>query len=151
MHIAPTRRAILATGAGLVSFALARPARATPDEMTAAVREFTGGAGARAGRVRMEVAPLVENGNAVPLTLRVVSAMTAADHVRRLAVFNEKNPRPGCAVFYLGPRAGRAVVSTRLRLATSQTLTAIAEMSDGSFWSDSAEVVVTIAACTEDL
>ena len=151
MHIDPTRRAILATGAGLVSFALARPARATPDEMAAAVRDFTGGAAVRPGRVRMEVAPLVENGNAVPLTLRVASAMTAADHVRRLAVFNEKNPQPGCAVFYLGPRAGRAVVSTRLRLATSQTLTAIAEMGDGSYWSDSAEVVVTIAACTEDL
>ena len=151
MHIDPIRRAILATGAGLFSLALARPARATPDEVHAAIRDFSGGAEVRAGRVRMEVAPLVENGNAVPLTLRVVSAMPAAEHVRRLAVFNEKNPQANGAVFYLGPRAGRAVVSTRLRLATSQTLTAIAEMSDGSYWSDSAEVVVTIAACTEDL
>ena len=151
MRASPTRRAVLSAGAGLTALALTRPARATPDEMAAALRAFTGGAEPRPGRVRIDVPPLVENGNAVPLTLRVVSAMTADDHVRRIAVFNEKNPQPNGAVFYLGPRAGRAVVSTRLRLATSQTLTAVAEMSDGSFWSDSAEVVVTIAACTEDL
>ena len=145
----PTRRTILASS--LSALALSRPARATPGEMQAAIRDFTGGAQVRQGRVTIEVPPLVENGNAVPVTLRVESPMTPSDHVTALALFNEKNPQAGVAVFHLGPRSGRAVVSTRVRLATSQTLTAVARMSDGSFWSDTAEVVVTIAACTEDL
>jgi sulfur-oxidizing protein SoxY len=65
-------------------------------------------------------------------------------------VFNEKNPQPNVAVFHLGPRAGRASVSTRMRLATSQNLIAVAELSDGTFWSDKVEVIVTLAACVED-
>jgi sulfur-oxidizing protein SoxY len=77
--------------------------------------------------------------------------MSAADHVRRIGLFNEKNPQADVAVFHLGPRGGRARVSTRIRLATSQTVIAIAEMSDGSFWSSKASVIVTLAACIEDL
>jgi sulfur-oxidizing protein SoxY len=96
------------------------------------------------------VPPLVENGNVVPLTVMVDSPMSEADHVKTIAVFNEKNPQPNVAVFHLGPRCGRGNVATRLRLANSQKLTAIAEMSDGTFWSDSADVIVTLAACTEE-
>ena len=77
--------------------------------------------------------------------------MTAADHVRRIALFNDKNPQPDVAVFHLGPRAGRAQVATRIRLATSQTIAAVAELSDGSFWSAEADVIVTLAACIEEL
>jgi sulfur-oxidizing protein SoxY len=94
---------------------------------------------------------LVENGNAVGVTLDVESPMRADDHVRRIALFNEKNPQADIAVFHLGPRAGRARVATRIRLATSQTVMAVAEMSDGSFWSSKASVIVTLAACIEDL
>jgi sulfur-oxidizing protein SoxY len=75
--------------------------------------------------------------------------MTQADYVKTIHVFTEKNPQPWVASFHLGPRAGRAVVSTRIRLADSQTVTAIAEMSDGSFWSQDVNVIVTLAACTE--
>mgnify|MGYP006200646509 CR=1 FL=1 len=89
------------------------------------------------GRVRFEIPPLVENGNAVGVTITVESPMTEADHVKRIALFNEKNPQADMAVFHLGPRAGRAAVSTRVRLATSQTVVALAEMSDGSVWSTS--------------
>ncbi len=71
----------------------------------------------------------------MPLTVAVESPMTAADHVKAIAVFNEKNPQPHVALFHLGPRSGRARVATRIRLANSQKLVAIAEMSDGSFWS----------------
>ena len=77
--------------------------------------------------------------------------MTAADHVKAIAIFNEKNPQPHVAVFHLGPRAGKASVATRIRLADSQKVVAIAEMSDGSCWSDTQDVIVTIAACLEDL
>jgi sulfur-oxidizing protein SoxY len=122
--------------------------RPTLDE---AIRSFTGGAALREGRVKFEISPLVENGNAVPVSIEVDSLMTDADHVRRIALFNEKNPQADIVVFQLGPRSGRARVSTRIRLATSQTVVALAETSDGAFWSAKANVIVTLAACIEDI
>jgi sulfur-oxidizing protein SoxY len=113
------------------------------------VAAFAGGAEVRPGRVRLEVARLVDNGNTVPITVEVDSPMSATDHVLALAVFNERNPERDVVRFALGPRAGRARVSTRVRLATSQKLVAVAKMSDGSFWSDAVDVVVTLAACIE--
>jgi sulfur-oxidizing protein SoxY len=77
--------------------------------------------------------------------------MTEADYVKAIHVFNEKNPQPNVLSIRLGPRAGKAAISSRIRLADSQTVTAIAEMSDGSFWSDEADVVVTLAACVEGI
>jgi sulfur-oxidizing protein SoxY len=85
------------------------------------------------------------------MTVSVDSPMTEADHVKAIHVFNEKNPQPNVLSVRLGPRAGKAAISSRIRLADSQTVTAIAEMSDGSFWSDEADVVVTLAACVEGI
>ncbi|WP_428032916.1 SoxY-related AACIE arm protein [Ancylobacter sp.] len=125
--------------------ALARPS------LQEAVAGFTAGAPVQAGRVKLTVPPLVENGNAVGVTVEVDSPMTQAAHVRRIGLFNEKNPQADIAVFQLGPRNGRARIATRIRLATSQTLLAVAELSDGSYWSSEANVIVTLAACIEDL
>lgn len=124
-------------------------ARATAGSLDAALRTFSGGLVAQTGRVELLISPLVENGNAVPVTLRADSPMTAAQHVRRLALFTERNPQPDVAVFHLGLLSGRAEVSTRIRLATSQTLVALAEFSDGSLWQQRLEVLVTLAACIE--
>jgi sulfur-oxidizing protein SoxY len=118
--------------------------------MDDAIRKVVGAATVNPGRVKLDLPPLIENGNAVPLTVDVTSPMTGADHVRAIHVFTQKNPQPNVASFYLGPRAGRARVATRVRLADSQTVVAICELSDGSFWSDSADIVVTLAACLED-
>ena len=101
------------------------------------------------GKVKLELPPIVENGNTVSLTGSVESPMTGADHVVSIHIFNQKNPQPYVAAFKLGPRAGKARVATRIRLADSQRVVAIARLSDGSFWSDSADVIVTLAACTE--
>ena len=128
-----------------------RPVEATPETMAAAIRTVTGGAVVQSGKVKLDIPPLVENGNSVPMTVSVASPMTANDHVKSIHVFNEKNPQPNLGNFYLGPRAGRAQVSTRVRLADSQKITAIARLSDGSFWSVTADVVVTLAACTEEV
>jgi sulfur-oxidizing protein SoxY len=128
-----------------------RPVEATPETMAAAIRNVVGGAVIQNGKVRLEIPPLVENGNSVPMTVSVASPMTANDYVKSIYVFNEKNPQPNLGNFYLGPRAGRAQVSTRVRLADSQRITAIAKLSDGSFWSTTADVVVTLAACTEEV
>jgi sulfur-oxidizing protein SoxY len=134
---------------GLLAVALIRPGRATPEMMREAIREFAGEATIRPGRVTLDIPPLVENGNSVPLLVTVESPMTAANHVRAIAVFNEANPQPNVITAQLGPRAGRARLATRMRLGNTQRLTAIAALSDGSFWSDSAEVIVTLAACIE--
>ena len=145
-----TRRQVLIGAAGLaLAPLLPRAARATPEAAAAAMREIVGEAAVREGRVQVEIPPLAENGNSVPLMVKVDSPMTESDHVKSIHVFAEQNPLPNVAHFRLGPRAGRAQVSTRIRLASSQSVVAIAAMSDGSFWSGSAEVVITLAACIE--
>ena len=136
---------------GAAAAVLAAPARAERPALDEMVRRITGGAALRPGRVTLDVPPLVENGNAVPLAVAVDSPMSEADHVRAIHVVNEKNPQPQVISAVLGPRAGRARLATRIKLADSQKVAAIAEMSDGSFWGATAEVVVTIAACVEEV
>jgi sulfur-oxidizing protein SoxY len=155
-HKSSTRRHFLAVAGGAIGFLGAAPllnvrqAGATPASMAAAIREVVGEAPVRPGKVKLDLPPLVENGNTVPLTVTVDSPMTAASHVKRVHIFNEKNPEPNIVTIHLGPRAGRANISTRIRLADTQSVIAIAELSDGSFWSESVDVIVTIAACTEE-
>jgi sulfur-oxidizing protein SoxY len=125
------------------------PASATPESMRGAIRKVIGESSVKKGRVKIDLPPLIENGNAVSLTVAVESPMTVEDHVKAIHVFTEKNPQPNVISVQLGPRAGRATFSSRIRLADSQKVIAIAQMSDGSFWSDEIEVIVTLAACLE--
>jgi len=118
--------------------------------MRDAVRDAIGEAPVTKGKVKLDLPPIVENGNSVPCTVTVESPMTATDYVKAIHIFNEKNPQPNVISVKLGPRAGRAAFTTRIRLADSQTVTAIAEMSDGSCWSDDIDVIVTLAACIEE-
>jgi sulfur-oxidizing protein SoxY len=138
-------------GAAFVASIRLEPAQATPDSMKQAIRNVVGEAKINKGKVTIDVPVLVDNGNTVPLSIDVESPMTAADHVKAIHVFNELNPQPNVISAEFGPRAGRAKLSTRFRLADTQTVVAIAEMSDGSFWSASADVVVTLQACLETL
>ena len=115
-----------------------------------AIHAVTRGAPVRQGRVKLDVPPLVDNGNTVPISVTVDSPMTAADHVRVINVLTEKNPQPFVLTAHLGPRAGRASISMRGRIADTGNVIAIAEMSDGSFWADRVDVVVTLSACLED-
>lgn len=149
-----TRRDVLVAGlgAGLVAvLTKIEPAAATPATMQRAIRQVVGEAPVRRGKVTIEVPALVENGNTVALAIQVDSPMTEQDHVKAIHVFNEKNPLPNVISARLSPRAGRARIATRFRLADTQTITAIAELSDGSFWSASADVIVTLQACLESL
>ena len=145
------RSAGLAAGAGILSVVPLAASHATPQAMQQAIRKIVGEGALRHGKVTLDLPPLVENGNAVPLTVSVDSPMTEDDHVTAVHIVNQKNPQPHVISVTLGPRAGRARVSTRIKLADSQEIVAIAEMSDGSFWAESADVIVTIAACVEDL
>ncbi len=145
-----TRRTALAGGIGAVSLLVLRaPAFATPTELAGAIAEFTGNATVQRGRVKLDLSPLVENGNSVSVTVRADSPMTEQDHVRAIAIFTEQNPQPNVITAKLGPRAGRAFLNTRIRLATSQKVITVAGFSDGSFWSDQVDVIVTLAACVE--
>ena len=148
---------VLACGAAAATAATTVEAQLDPNQealrraaFREAVRKITGGAPVRSGRVKLDLPPLIDNGNTVPLSVSVESPMTPADHVRAIHVFTEKNPQPNVLSVHLGPRAGRASIVTRVRIADTQTVTAIAQLSDGTFWSDSAHVVVTLSACLED-
>ena len=136
---------------GAIPIVTVRPVEATPAMLATAIRNVVGEAPVRTGKVKLDVPPLVENGNTVPMTVSVQNPMTANDYVKSIHVFNEKNPQPNIGNFYLGPHAGRAQISTRIRLADSQKIVAIARLSDDSFWSTSVDVVVTLAACTEEV
>jgi sulfur-oxidizing protein SoxY len=142
-----SRRTVLT---GLVCALGVRPVQATPDLMEAAIADFAKGRPLKPGRVKLDLPPLVENGNAVPLTVSVESPMSADDFIARIALFNEKNPQPNIAVFHLTPFSGRAAVSTRIRLGDSQFITAIAETNKGELFVNKAELVVTLPACAEN-
>lgn len=151
-RIKQKRRTLLASAAGTVAWVLVRPAAALADsgDLASAIRAHTGGAPVQPGKVTFDIASLIDNGNSVPITVTVDSPMTADNHVATIAIFNERNPQRDVAKFQLGPRAGRAAVATRIRLATSQKLVAIAKLNDGTYWSHTVDVIVALAACIED-
>ncbi len=141
-----TRRQLIVA---LPLLALVRPAAATPEEQKAAIATYTNNAKIQRGKITIDIAQLIDNGNAVPITVRVDSPMTEQDHVTDIAIFNEKNPLPDVVRFKLTPLAGKPEISTRIRLATSQTLTALARTSDGQWWQQTVDVIVALAACVE--
>ena len=147
----PTRRHLLGAATGLGLALHLRPAAAVSAAPTLqeVERQWAAGRPVTEGRVLLDIAPLVENGNAVPIRVQVDSPMTAADHVVEIVVFNERNPQRDVARFSLTPASGMAQVQTRIRLATSQQLVALARMRDGSQWSHHVDVLVTLAACIE--
>ncbi len=144
------RQLLAAAGAGwlAVHCRVAQSASA-PLALEAHIRQWADGQPIASGRVRLEIAPLVENGNAVPVAVSVDSPMTDVDHVQEIVLFNERNPQREVARFALTPAQPRAQVATRIRLAQSQRVVALARLSDGSRWQAQAEVIVTLAACVE--
>jgi sulfur-oxidizing protein SoxY len=156
------REFLLAAGSAAAGFALlpaalgqngpgrySAPNQAAAAATLQAIHKVVGSSPINKGKVTLELPELVENGNGVPLAVSVDSPMTEGEYVKAIHVFTEKNPLPNVVSFHLGPRAARARVATRIRLADTQTVVAICELSDGSFWSGSVDVVVTLAACTE--
>ena len=114
-----------------------------------ALQSILKGAAMRRGRVRLELPSAAENGHSVPMIVRVDSPMSEADYVRRIDLVSEKNPVPLMASFFLGPHLGRAEVESRVRLNGTQRVTALAQLSDGSFWFDAADIVVNESACLD--
>lgn len=138
-------------GAGAMAGIALLPVRtlAEPVLFDEALQELTGGAPVNQGRVTLTVPGIAENGQSVFTTVAIESPMSESDHVRAIHILSPRNPIPLITSFQLGPRAGRPRVSTNIRLAGSQQVTALAELSDGTFWKDTKDVVVTIAACID--
>ena len=148
-----SRRRFVSLLVGLAAAGSLWPARKARAQATSPldplIEKLTGGASVMPGRVTINTPRLADNGHSVPMTVSVASPMTEAEHVRSITLLSERNPRPVMATYHLGPRAGRALVATRVRLNGSQRVLAIAQLSDGSFWSGSAEVEVTESACLD--
>ena len=142
-----SRRGFLAQFLALCAWPFAAARGADADSVEVMVFKVTGGATVQPGRVKLDLPVLADNGNSVSLKVSVDSPMIAASYVKSIHIYAARNPRPNVANFYLGPRAGRAQVSTRVRLGGSQRVLAVAALSDGSFWSATADVVVTLSAC----
>jgi sulfur-oxidizing protein SoxY len=124
-------------------------ALAKKPEAMAAITKIVGSQVPQDGRVKLVIPPLVENGNLVVLKVSVESPMTAQDYVKAIHVIAEGNPLPNIFSSFLTPHSGTANITTRVRLAETQRVWAIAHMSDGSFWQGYAETLVTLSACTE--
>jgi sulfur-oxidizing protein SoxY len=144
------RRQALALGAGAVSVAVlgssSRPAMAKNDA-DEAIKKFTGGKTPSPGRVKLDLPEIAENGNTVPMTVSVDSPMTAQSYVSEVMVVADENPRPGVVTFHFSPASGVAEANTRIRLAKTQNVIAVAKMNDGSFFTTSKQVKVTIGGC----
>lgn len=143
-----TRRRLL-VAAGLICAVPAARAQA-PWPAIPALETLLGSRTLQAGRVKIEIPKLADNGNSVPLLVTVDSPMTAQDRVTALHVFSERNPRPRIASMTFGPDVGRAQIATRIRLAGTQRIVAVAEMADGSLWGAAEEVIVTQSACVDE-
>ena len=141
-----TRRTFIA-GAALVSVLPLGAARATPEAMAAAIKEVVGDTAIREGRVTLDVPPLIENGNTVPVTVSVESPMSEQSYVTEVLVVGDGNPNGGMATFHFSPASGAAEANTRIRLAASQNIIAVAKMNDGSFFTATKPVKVTIGGC----
>jgi sulfur-oxidizing protein SoxY len=129
---------------------LALPAVAQEETLDPLAAKIAKGAPVKKGKVKVTLPQLADNGNSVPIRIVVDSPMTAADHVKSIHLYSERNPVSNMANFYLGPRAGKAEIDSRVRLAGSQKVTAVAALSDGTFWYDAAAIVVTLSACLDE-
>jgi sulfur-oxidizing protein SoxY len=151
------RRHFLGTAGGALAASLlpeavlaqAPPVFAQQADSDALVKSVTHGKTAQTGRVKLELPLLADNGNSVPMKVSVESPMSAADHVKTIRLLSERNPESQMATFHLGPHSGAAEISSRVRLAGSQRVVALAEMSDGSYWMGTADVTVTLSACVD--
>jgi len=143
-----TRRGALVLGAGLTLTLIAiDEAAATPAEADAEIAKFTGGKAAESGKIAIDLPEIAENGNTVPLSIKVDSAMTADDYVSEIRVVADGNPNPGIVNFHLTPAAGRAEVATRIRLNSTENVIVLAKTSTGKLYIDRKMVKVTVGGC----
>jgi sulfur-oxidizing protein SoxY len=137
-----------ACGLGLLALAAApHKARADPADVQAAMQRLFGERTIAAGRIKLDLPPIAENSLMSPLKIEVDSPMTAEDYVRSVHVFADGNPSPQVVTYHFTPASGRAAATARIRLARSQTVIAVAEMSGGALYMAKAQVEVKVGGC----
>jgi sulfur-oxidizing protein SoxY len=146
-----TRRNVLGLTAGAAAFAVAgariTPALASTEDAEKMIMEFSGGVTPGEGKVTLNTPEIAENGNTVPVSVTVESAMTGDDLVESVIIFADGNPSPAVATFHFTEMSGEALATTRIRLAKTQNVIAVAKMKDGSVFMDKKQVKVTIGGC----
>jgi sulfur-oxidizing protein SoxY len=140
------RRQALALGAGM-AVAFGAPQALAKNDSEDVIKKSTGGKTPTQGKIKLDLPEIAENGNTVPMTVTVESPMTAQSHVTDVLVLASENPRSGVATFHFTPASGVAEANTRIRLASTQDVIAVAKMNDGSFFMASKQVKVTIGGC----
>jgi sulfur-oxidizing protein SoxY len=145
------RRQALALSGGAAVFAMvgfqASLANASTDETEKSIMEFTGGKTPEAGKITLTAPEIAENGNTVPIAVNVESAMSGDDLVQSVIILADGNPNPAVATFNFTEASGAAAATTRMRLAKTQNVIAVAKMADGSVFMDKKQVKVTIGGC----
>lgn len=142
------RRKVLALGAGMAGVvAFGTPQALAKNDSDEVIKKFTGGKTPAQGKIKLDLPEIAENGNTVPMTVTVESPMTEQSHVTDVLVLASENPRSGVATFHFSPASGVAEANTRIRLASTQDVIAVAKMNDGSFFMASKQVKVTIGGC----
>jgi sulfur-oxidizing protein SoxY len=147
MTLTFNRREALALAAGAGAIALGAREAAAKNDADEALKKFTGGKTPVEGKVKLDLPEIAENGNTVPMTITVDSPMTDASHVTDVLVVANENPRSGVVTFHFSPASGVAEANTRIRLAATQDVIAVARMNDGSFYMATKQVKVTIGGC----
>ena len=143
-----TRRSALLLGAGMtLTFVSVDEGGATPAEADAEIAKFTAAKAAESGKITIDLPEIAENGNTVPLAIKVDSPMTAGDYVSEIRVIADGNPNPGIVTFHLTPMAGRAEVATRVRLNSTENVIVVAKTSTGRFYAERKVVKVTVGGC----
>jgi sulfur-oxidizing protein SoxY len=142
------RRQTLALGAGAMSVAVLGPLPGlAKNDSEEAIKKFTGGKTPVQGKIKLDLPEIAENGNTVPMTVTVESPMTEQSHVTDVLIVADENPRSGVVTFHFSPASGVAEANTRIRLAATQDVIAVAKMNDGSLFMASKQVKVTIGGC----
>jgi sulfur-oxidizing protein SoxY len=149
MNFTKTRRETLSLAAAAGFAALLAPRMSVADEaaVTAEIKKLYGDKPLGSGKIKLDVPEIAENGLVVPINIDVESPMTDADYVKAVHVFADGNPLPGIVTYRFAPACGKASASTRMRLAQTQNIICVAEMSNGNLHMAKANVKVTIGGC----
>ncbi len=145
----PTRRdaMTLAAIAGLTAILAPRMAFADEKAVAAEITKLYGDKKLDSGKIKLDVPEIAENGLVVPVNVEIESPMTDADYVKTVHVFADGNPLPGVVTYRFTPACGKASASTRMRLAQTQNIVCVAEMSNGSLYTTKSNIKVTIGGC----
>lgn len=150
-RMGPNRREVLAGSAalalGLAALPLAAADAQVASDFAAALKKALGDAEAKDGKIAIQAPEIAENGATVPIMVKVDTPISAENYVKRITLLADGNPNPEVAVFTLGPKSGKAEIATRVRLAKTQNVVAVAELSDKSLWLAKKEIKVTIGGC----